>query len=329
MIFPRRRYAAGVNAFRYGIAWILISEALFAVMRVATRSGAAEVPGIEIGALRFLGGALVTWVIARVRGASLRVGDQRTAWMRSGFGTLNAAAVFYVLGSPRIAVGDAATLSAVGPLFVALLSLPLIREKVSRRVAWGGLLGFFGVALLVRPAFRTAGDLVVINLAGALCYAIAMLSLRRLGPRETPEGIAFHVSVVAGVAMTLASLPHLVRPSPAAWLPLGLSALAGGLGQLAMSRAYALDRAARMSAFAYVGVVLTYALEGLVWKRPPQAHQITGALLVSAAGVIVASPRRSVAGAVASREPDPSLAATVGASPGEPTALGAERHTAE
>lgn len=289
---PARRYAAGVNALRYGIVWILLSEALFAVMRVATRSGAAEVPGLEIGALRFAGGALVTWLIARARGVSLRVGDQRTAWIRSAFGTFNAMAVFHVLGSPRIAVGDAATLAAVGPLFVALLSLPLIHEKVSRRVAWGGLLGFAGVAFLVRPAFHTAGDLVLISLCGAFCYAVAMLSLRRLGSRETPEGIAFHVSVVAAVAMTLASLPHRVLPSPQAWVPLGISALAGGLAQLAMSRAYALDRAARMSAFAYVGVVMTYALEALIWRRPPGTHQIAGASMVCLAGIIVATRRR-------------------------------------
>lgn len=278
-----------------GITWILVSETLFALMRVATRWGAADVPGLEIGAARFLGGALVAWTFARVRRVSLRITDQRTAWMRSGFGALNAAAVFHVLGQPRIAIGDVATLSATGPLFVALLSYPLIRERVPRFVGLGVAIGFAGVAVLVRPALRTAGDLALITLAGAACYAVAMLSLRRLGPRETSEGIAFHVSVVAGVVLLLASLPRFVVPGAAAWAPIGASALAGGFGQLAMSRAYRFDRAARLSAFAYFGVAVTYALEALVWHRVPGAHQWLGAALIAIAGMLVTGAWRTFA----------------------------------
>ena len=92
--------------------------------------------------------------------------------------------------------------------------------------------------------------------------------------------------------MTLASLPRFVRPAPGTWLPLALSALAGGFGQLAMSRAYSLDRAARMSAFRYVGVVLTYALEAVLWLRVPQGHQLAGAALICVAGVMVAASSR-------------------------------------
>jgi drug/metabolite transporter (DMT)-like permease len=289
-----------------GVTWILVSETLFAIMRIATRWGASDVPGVEIGAARFLGGAAVAWAVARAHRTPLRVTDQRTAWLRSGFGCLNAAAVFHVLGSPRIAVGDVATLSAIGPLFVALLSFPLIREPVPRKVAGGAALGFLGVAVLVRPAFATAGDLALITVGGAFCYSIAMLSLRRLGPRETSEGIAFHVSLVAGVALLLLSLPRFAVPGPHAATPILASALAGGFGQIAMSRAYALDRAARLSAFAYAGVVLTYAFEAIAWHRVPQPHQWTGAALVCVAGAIAAGrtrPERVASPAAARRGP--------------------------
>lgn len=288
--------AAPGDLLRRGVAWILVSETMFALMRIATRWGAAEVPGLEIGAARFLGGAVVAWAVARSRGASLRITDQRTAWIRSGFGCLNAAAVFYVLGSPRIAVGDVATLSAVGPLFVALLSFPLIRERVPRSVGWGAAVGFAGVTVLVRPAFATAGDLAFLTIAGAFCYSIAMLSLRRLGPRETSEGIALHVSLVAGAVLLLLSLPRFVVPGPRALAPILASALAGGFGQIAMSRAYAYDRASRLSAFAYAGVVLTYALEAITLGRAPVLHQWAGAALVCVAGIVVAGrPRRAPA----------------------------------
>lgn len=277
-----------VRALGLGVAWILVAETMFAIMRIATRLGAAEIPGVEIGAFRFLGGALVTFLVARARGVSLRITDRRTAWLRSGFGTINAAAVFYVLGSTRIAVGDVATLSAVGPLFVALLSFPLIRERVPRSVAWGGLLGFLGVAFLVRPVFHTAADLALITVVGAFGYAIGMLSLRRLGPNESREAIAFHVSMVAGAVLLALALPRFAMPTRASIVPLALATLAGAFGQLSMTKAYAHERAARLSAFSYAGVVITYALEALVWRSVPGLHQWAGAAMVGAAGMLVA-----------------------------------------
>jgi len=275
------------RALTRGITWILLSETLFAIMRLATRWGAADVPGLEIGAARFLGGAAVAFALARSRGVSLAIGDQRTAWMRSGFGALNALAVFHVLGQSRIALGDVATLQATGPLFVALFSYPMIGERVGARVALGVTLGFAGLAVLVGPAFRTSGDLALMMLAGALCYAMAMLSLRRLGAHETSEGIAFHLSLVSGFTLLLLALPRWVVPGTRAIEAMVASALCGGLAQVAMSRAYALDRAARMSAFAHAGVVMTYLLEAAVWRRFPAPHQWTGAALVVVAGLVV------------------------------------------
>jgi drug/metabolite transporter (DMT)-like permease len=46
-----------------------------------------------------------------------------------------------------------------------------------------------------------------------------------------------------------------------------------------------------MSAFAYVGVAVTYALEAATLRRTPDPHQWAGAALVCAAGVIVAGRR--------------------------------------
>lgn len=279
---------------RSGFFWVLIAESAFAVMRIATRAGASELPWAELGAARFLGGALVAIVSARARGVTLWVGDQKHAWIRSGFGTLNALCVFYALGSQRIAVGDATTLSATTPLFVALLSWPVLRERVSPLVGFGVALGFAGVIALVRPGFAHMGGVAALAVTGAFFFSIALLSLRQMGPHESSESIALHVSLVAGGTLLLVALPQLSVPHRGAWLPLGTAALMGGVAQVAMGRAYGLQSAARLSAFSYVGVVLTYALEAAYFRRAPMPHQWLGAALVIAAGVLVsmrAAPR--------------------------------------
>jgi drug/metabolite transporter (DMT)-like permease len=74
-------------------------------------------------------------------------------------------------------------------------------------------------------------------------------------------------------------------------LALGATGLFGGLAQIAMTRAYGLDRAARVSALSYSGVVFTRALAMPIFGEAPSFVQATGSLLVVAAGVFLALGR--------------------------------------
>ncbi len=277
---------------RRGIAWLLLSEVFYAVMRVATRAGAGDLHWAEIAAARFLGGAVVAVIAARIQGASLQVRDAKNAWLRSLFGTGGALCLFHALGTRHIAVGDATTLYATTPLWVAVLSAPMLREKVPAAV-WGGVaLGFAGVATLLKAGFAWSPTALLV-LLGAVSYALAILRLRGLSQRESSEAIALHMSLTAGGIMLLVALPHL-KPVPApAYLPLVLSALSGGLGQVAVGRAYAHGAAAQLAALGYSGVVFTYLLELALFHRAPAAHQVIGAAMVIIAGVAVALASRA------------------------------------
>lgn len=280
-----------------GVIWILVAEALFAIMRLATRANATALPWAALAATRFLGGAAIVYGVAQLTRGSLRIRDRRATWMRALFGTGSSIGVFFALGSDRISVGDATTLAATAPLFVAALSRPLLGEHVTRRVAVGIVLGFSGVVTLVGPSFGTSGSVALVALAGAASYAMAMVYLRRVGPGESSEAVALHVSLVAGgfaafvfssqlAAGTVGVAAHPVDLERVRWWALGVAALAGGVSQIALTRAYALDRAARLGAVSYVGVVLTYALEAMLMHRAPTIIQLTGAGLVVAAGVL-------------------------------------------
>ncbi len=273
--------------FRGGVGWLLLSELAYTGMRLATRAGAGELHWAEIAAARFFGGALVAIASARAQGKSLRVTDQKNAWLRSAFGTGGALALFHALGTKQVSVGDATTLYATTPFWVAMLSGPVLREKVRGPVWWGVGVGFAGVAVLLGAKFRWTGGAGPIVLLGAVSYALALLRLRRMGPHESSEAIALHMSLFAGCATLLVALPHLTPVRPAAYLPLAIAALSGGLGQVFVGRAYARGRAATLSAVAYTGVVMTYLFEVVLFHAVPEPHQVAGALLVILAGILV------------------------------------------
>lgn len=272
--------------------WMLGAQVMFGVMNVLTRLGAGDLPWSEVAAARFLLGGLLVVPVALATGARLGTRDHRTTWGRSIFGTISALGVFYALGSPRVAVGDAATLSATGPIFVALLSAPLLGERVGRHVGLAVLVAFTGVALVVQPSFATALPIAVITTLAAVFYALAMIWLRKIGQRESAEAVVLHFSLTAGLTMALITLPVFRLPDRTGALYLLGTGVTGGLAQIAMTRAYALDRAARMSALTYVSVMLTYLFALPIFTEEISVAQLAGAALVIAGGTMVTLQRK-------------------------------------
>ncbi|HKT61465.1 MAG TPA: DMT family transporter [Gemmatimonadales bacterium] len=275
-----------------GLGWMIVAQACFAGMNVCTRLGSRQLPWAEIAAVRFLVGALVAGALAAATGRSLRVTDRRGTWRRSIYGTLAAAGSFYALASNRVAVGDAATLGATTPLFVALLSRPLLGERVGRHVVAAVALAFAGIVLLVRPSFALAWPVALIATLGAVAYAMAMIWLRRIGPGESHEAIVLHFSLVGLATMVMLALPVWRWPDLTGGLALVGAGLGGGGAQLAMTRAYSLQRAAPVSAVSNLGVVFTYLLAIPLFGDIPSPWQLAGAALVLAATGLLAAGGR-------------------------------------
>ncbi|WP_437301329.1 DMT family transporter [Sorangium sp. So ce426] len=277
-----------------GVLWMLLAQSLFAAMNVLARLSSEHAPWPEVAASRTLVGAATALGVALVRRAPLSVGrgDRRLAWARSLCGTGAMLCGFYTLGAPQIALGDAVTLGATSPIFVALLAPRLLGERTSPRLWLATLLAFAGVGLVAAPRLAIAGEIALIATLGAVFSAFAMIWLRRIGAggeRASPEAIALHFSLVASAAMVALSIPVWRTPDALGALLLIGTGLAGGLAQLAMTRAYALDSAARVGAIGYVGVVLSHVLAAAWLGESPSADQLLGAALVTAAGLWLAS----------------------------------------
>jgi len=275
------------------ITWMVTAATLFSVMGVCTRLAARRLPWSEIAAACALIGVGVAIAVARARGVSLAIHDRRVAWARSVLGTAAVICTFYTLGTPQIALGDAVTLGAMAPVFIALLSPFLLGERSGRGVWIATSVAFVGAALIASPSFRLSGALAGIALLGAMLTALAMISLRRLvsgvsgAARQTPEAIVVHFSVVAGVVLSLLALPTLRAPDPASGLCTLVAGASAAFAQMAMTRAYGLDHAACVGVWDYLKVLLTHVGAVVILGEAESLLRIVGAGLVVAAGVLL------------------------------------------
>ena len=184
----------------------------------------------------------------------------------------------------------AALLVASVPLWVILLRR-VFGEHVSGRSIAAVLVGFAGVALLVRPQGQATVLALLSCVGGALMWAFGSFSSPRISlPRDPLVSVAWQ-SLLGGLACLLAALVagELGDIHPGKWSTnsiLGLAYLVT-FGSLLAYTAYAwlLQNApvSRVATYAYVNPVIAVFLGWLFLSEPITATTLLGA------GIIVAS----------------------------------------
>jgi len=262
----------------------------FAGMSFCAHVASAHAHWAMTGAVRCLVGAIVAYGVARARGAATRVHDRRGIWLRSIAGTSAMLFTFYALGTP-LPLGDAVTLFNLTPVFLALLGPVLLRERAGRRVWIAVPVCMAGLVLIVRPEIVVGSGALsgaVAAVGSALSSTFAYALLRRMG-NESPEAVALHFSLFAAAVLSALALPHLGGAPPAAatvgWM-LGAGVM-GGLAQLALTRAYAMERAARVAPIGYLNVVVSALLGALALHEWPSARAVAGMALIVSGGLVV------------------------------------------
>lgn len=283
---------------RAAYAWMAVSAVLFATMNFFARlvGEGGHVPWAHVGAVRACTGALIAFGIARARGATLKAHDPRGMWMRSILGTAAMLCTFYALSKRSLPLGDTTTLLNLTPVFLAFLTPHFLGERSGPRVFVALFVSLFGVVLLLRPAILFGGlasgpDVWLtasIATLASFFAAFAMMMLRKIGRTETPEAVAVHFSLVAAATHLVVSIPTFALPSPKDALYMILAGVCAGVAQICMTRAYALERAARVSAVGYVAVATSAVLGAIALHEWPTKTALAGMGLVIAGGLVIA-----------------------------------------
>jgi drug/metabolite transporter (DMT)-like permease len=278
-----------------------IGASLFALMNLFARLATTSASWSSVGAARAAIGAIVALVVARMRGVSIVPKSRLAILWRSLLGTVAMLLTFYALSSRTVSLGDTATLIQLSPVFLAALAPIFLGERTTPIVALAIAISLAGVVLVTRPAFLfSRADPITVSTVGpsatvttvtavsaALSAAIAMMLLRRAGQTETAEAIAFNYSIFAAWVLGALALFDLRIPTARDALCMVGAGIAGGLGQLAMTRAYSLEHAAKVGGMSYLSVVASALLGALAFGEIPGPIAIAGMGLVIGGGLLV------------------------------------------
>ena len=194
---------------------------------------------------------------------------------------------FIFVAYRHMPLADATAISFLQPLLVALLSAPLLGERVSRSGWIGVALGFAGVMLMMRPTGSASGFGVAMALVGTVVSALSLLQQRNLSRGATSIAIAFWT--LGGSALLVApTLPFdWVAPTPAQWGWLIGNGLASGACQYLTTRALYHAPVGAIAPLNYTKMVWA-VLVGFAWfGEVPNFGMLLGSATVILAGLIV------------------------------------------
>ncbi len=265
--------------------WMILGSFVFALMAALAHAAGAYCDWRIVAVARTGLCLLFVAAFAVLAGVRLVFWRPRILWMRSLAGSVSLVCTFFAL--PRLPVSDVLTLTNIFPIWVAILSWPILKEVPGPSVWLAAATGVFGVVLIQQPHLAEGNFASLIALGGSFFTALAMIGLHRLKDLD-PRAIVVHFSAVS-LLFSLATLvlPDSERAAPGDYggttllilLGVGLTA---SIGQLCLTLAFTGGSPAKVSVAGLCQVVFAIGLDVLFWQRTFEPLTLAGIALVLA-----------------------------------------------
>ena len=280
---------------RRGPAIMMLATLAFTVMIASVKWLRSELGALEV--VFFRAALSVPLAAVLCRGRVWRVNRPGLLLLRVLLGFAAMGCFFTAVAG--LSLADMALVSKLQPVLVVLLAPALLGgdERVGRSIWWVLAAGVVGTALLLGPELAVGNRYGLWALAAAGFSSLAHVALRALRAHASPPTIVFWFQL-GSAGLALALLMILSDEAPR-WPRLGLwpaivtCGVAATLGQVLMTRAYAVEKASIVGAASYVGPLWAVAGDALLFAAWPSANALAGGAVIVGAGLWLLRDRPS------------------------------------
>jgi drug/metabolite transporter (DMT)-like permease len=276
-----------------GIGLISLTYVFFALLDGSAKWLVQTVPVLMVVWLRFLSHTLIaSALLFPLRGRALvRTRHLRWHLLRGLMFVVMTGMNFWALQYLQLTVTAAIFFTV--PILVALLSAPLLGEKLDAKRWAAILIGFAGVLVIVRPGSDSFHPAMLLSMVNAVIYAAFNMMTRKLAAYDPPETIQFLPAVVASVVLAPFALATWQSPPGwFEWLLLCLMGVFGGTGHYLLAMAHRYAPASTLAPFLYQQILYMALFGYLVFGSVPDKETWIGAAIVVASGLYLFARER-------------------------------------
>lgn len=279
-----------------GALYMLGACVLFSLMWVFVKLASAGIPFIEIMLFRNAAALIPTFfIVARAGGLRVLSTAHPSRHLLRAFTGLGAMGTnFFALSVLPLA--DTTALIYSTPLFVTILSIPLLGERVGVWRWSAVIVGFLGILVIAisQGAFSAqtvGGWLAVAATVAAISHglfsALTTLLVRQLSATDHSAGIVFWQSVLM-TGLCLLMVPFVwVTPTWTELMQLMAVGLIGGIAQYLLTQAYATAEASAIGAYSYSSIIFSAFAGWLLWNDVPELGFYAGGALIVGSGIVI------------------------------------------
>ncbi|MDB0045792.1 DMT family transporter [Candidatus Pelagibacter sp.] len=179
------------------------------------------------------------------------------------------------------------SLSYAAPLFITVLSIFLLSEKVGIFRWLAVLIGFIGVIIIAEPGFKGMNYLYFLPLIFCIGMAFVTIMIRKLSTTEPIWLISIFFTITISIA-GLATIPMGWKmPNFQDFILLALIGVTGGSANLFLTQSYKLSEVSLVAPLKYLALVFAIFFGYFIWSEIPTIKTLIGASLVVLASLII------------------------------------------
>lgn len=181
-----------------------------------------------------------------------------------------------------------ATIFFTIPIFVTILSIPLLGESVGWR-RWAAIgVGFIGIIIVTRPWAASFHWAMTTSLIAALSASLYQIYTRKLAGVDSTDTQQLYAGLVATIGVAPMAYLHWQTPEGyLAWFLFASMGVYGWFGHQMLTVAHRYAPASFLAPFVYVQLLYMTASSWIVFSQPPTIWILAGAPIVMASGFYI------------------------------------------
>ncbi|NQV57051.1 MAG: DMT family transporter [Rhodospirillales bacterium] len=262
-----------------GIILMVLATMLLTSMSTMVRHVAENLHPFEVAFMRnFIGLFMLAPILFREGLAPLKTNKLGLMAVR---GVFNAAAMMcYFLALGLMPLAELSALSFTVPLFVALLAVPFLGERLGPRRIASLVIGFSGAVIILRPGFETVGVGAALAVGSSASWAIAVIAIKRMSATDSPVTITIYGMLFLALFTLIPALFFWRWPTLDEWAWLIAIAALGTAGQLLFAHSMKSADASLVMPFDFTKLIWASAFGIIFFAEIPTVWTFVGGAVI-------------------------------------------------